>query len=375
MLDSLRSDMLRVLDRDSTTLYSQLHPELSPLAWHVGHALHVEQYWLCEQVLGMPADAAARATYFPEYTPKLARAAQLPDHKRLCTELHDKADRLASAWAAVPEGHAAISSGYLQAFITQHYAQHLETVAMADHAQRIGIHGDVQMLHLDDATPADAVQWQELPGCTVAVGALNDCGTLAPYDNELGAHSVEIEPGLIASRPVSNSQWLGFVADGGYHRQSLWDADGWTWRERGAITAPWGWRVDGARVAVCQPWPDAADLDAPVAGISRHEAMAYARWSGAELPHEHCWLAAWSAGLLDADGIVWEWCSNPLATYPGFVAFPYARYTLPWCDGRHWVLKGGSRMTRPPIRRPHFRNFYAADQRHIFAGVRLSRQH
>lgn len=373
MLDTLRTDMLAVLERKHSALYSQPHPELSPLAWHVGHAIHVEQYWLCERVLGEPADAAARANYFPEYTPKVARAAQLPALHDLRAELQHKAARLADAWNDAPGSHGAISSGYLRAFIAQHYAQHLETVAMADHALRIASGADRQVLDLSDASTDNTVDWRKVPLQQLKLGHLADCGTAAPYDNELGAHTVDLEPCEIAAKPVSTRQWLGFMAAGGYTQQALWDDDGWAWRERNGVTAPWGWQRQASQITVCQAWPQSAALDAPIVGISRYEAQAYARWCGAALPHEHDWMAASQAGVLDAAGEVWEWCSNPLFTYPGFVAFPYARYTLPWCDGQHWVLKGGSRMTRAPIRRPHFRNFYAAQQRHIFAGVRLCR--
>jgi formylglycine-generating enzyme required for sulfatase activity len=69
----------------------------------------------------------------------------------------------------------------------------------------------------------------------------------------------------------------------------------------------------------------------------------------------------------------WEWCRSQFAPYEGYVVFPYAGYSSTWFDGRHLVLKGGSRYTRPVIKRPSFRNFYNPDKRHIFAGIRLAR--
>lgn len=89
------------------------------------------------------------------------------------------------------------------------------------------------------------------------------------------------------------------------------------------------------------------------------------------VPDETQWMAARRQGALDDVGTAWEWCRSPLACWPGFKAFPYDRYTLPWCDGAHFVLKGGSVHTRPPVRRDSFRNFYTADARHVFAGLRL----
>ena len=370
-LDTLRSDMLAVLERPSDELYCQPHPELSPLAWHVGHAIQVEHYWLCEQVLGQTADARAHAIYFPEYTTKAARAEQLPALDALRESLHARAGACAAAWHQVPPRHGAISSGYLHAFISQHYAQHLETVAMADHALRIEESKAVRSLSLADAVSHTATQWVGIPDTELRVGALENCCTPAPYDNELGAHMASIPAQRIARSPITNAQWLGFVAAGGYGQSALWTTAGWEWRGRNKVNAPWGWRLEGDDVHVCSAWAGAAQLNAPVVGISKHEADAYACWAGAELPHEHAWMAAQQAGVLADSGQVWEWCGNPLDTWPGFVAFPYTRYTLPWCDGQHWVLKGGSAATRAAIRRPSFRNFYTAGQRHIFAGLRL----
>lgn len=365
--------MLAVLQRPAETLYTQAHPQLSPLAWHVGHALQVERYWLCEQLMGEPEDAVARAIYFPEYTPKPARAAQLPDLPTLQASLHTQAAELRSAWQRAPARHGAISSGYLHAFVTQHYAQHLETVAMADYAQRVAADKALQCLQFDDASAPCDMEYAELPATEMELGRLQDCASAAPYDNELGVHCVQVPAQQIATHPVTVGQWLAFMADHGYQRPALWDAEGWAWREQHAVTAPYGWVRHGQQVLICPAWRDATRYTSPVCGISRHEALAYARWAGAELPHEHTWLAAKAAGLLQQTGQVWEWCSNALYTYPGFVAFPYQRYTLPWCDGQHWVLKGGSVLTRAPIRRDHFRNFYDAGQRHVFAGARLVR--
>ena len=67
-----------------------------------------------------------------------------------------------------------------------------------------------------------------------------------------------------------------------------------------------------------------------------------------------------------------EWCANRFHPYPGFRPFPYPEYSLPWFDGRHYVLKGGSRLSEPEVQRPAFRNYYTPATRHILSGVRLA---
>lgn len=111
--------------------------------------------------------------------------------------------------------------------------------------------------------------------------------------------------------------------------------------------------------------------DDPVSGVNHHEASAFARWAGARLPHEYEWESAARRRLLERSGAVWEWCANVFHPYIGFAAFPYEGYSVPYFDGRHFTLRGGSRLTQAPIRRPTFRNYYTAEKRHICAGIRL----
>ena len=109
----------------------------------------------------------------------------------------------------------------------------------------------------------------------------------------------------------------------------------------------------------------------PVYGINFYEASAFANWAQARLPHEHEWETSVRLSRLPNTGQVWEWCSNTFYPYENFKPFPYDEYSQPWFDDQHYVLRGASRFTRPEIRRASFRNFYHADKRHVFAGIRL----
>ncbi len=58
---------------------TQYHPELSPLGWHLGHCLYIENYWLRETIGGEPERSArVQQLYVPGLTPKPQRGAALP---------------------------------------------------------------------------------------------------------------------------------------------------------------------------------------------------------------------------------------------------------------------------------------------------------
>ena len=54
------------------------------------------------------------------------------------------------------------------------------------------------------------------------------------YDNEGPRHRVFVPPFSLASRLVTNADFLAFIEDGGYRRSELWLSLGWnTVNERG----------------------------------------------------------------------------------------------------------------------------------------------
>jgi len=153
----------------------------------------------------------------------------------------------------------------------------------------------------------------------------------------------------------------------------------------------------------------------PVCGVSFFEAEAFAQFEGRRLPTEAEWerAASWdpaggkrvhawgdappdrrhanhdlvaggptpvaahpsgasALGCHDLHGNVWEWTSSVFAPYPGFAPFGYEGYSVPYFDGAHRVLRGGSFATSPEILRATFRSWYQPQVREIFAGFRCA---
>jgi ergothioneine biosynthesis protein EgtB len=217
-------------------------------------------------------------------------------------------------------------------------------------------------------TPAPR-DWIEHKGGIVAAG--HDGAGFA-FDNEGPRHEVLLRPFRIASGPVTNGEYLGFIEDGGYRRPEFWLSDGWAFVQRESLNAPayWigdaeGWRAFSLHGV--QP----LDLAAPVAHVSFYEATAYAAWAGLRLPTEFEWEAA--APRLRHQGQVWEWTRSSYDPYPGFKPFDgeVAEYNGKFMSGQY-VLRGGSLATPPGHIRPTYRNFFPPSARWQFSGLRLA---
>ncbi len=355
------------------TYRDQYHPDLSPLGWHLGHCLFIENYWLHEVLQGDDSLTADQQDLFvPENCPKPERGVRLPalqQQLKTIHQQHDDNDLLLIEMVPPLSEHELLKDEYLQNFIIQHYAQHYETMQMV--FNQIAIQSDDNQYR-----PQQPLHSKPLLNTFEAVEAAEvEIGGEAPfaYDNELPRQQIHLDSFSIANKPVSNAEYLRFIEDQGYKNRAYWSTEGWQWRLDNNIHQPEHWKQNerGEWYAAC--YPEAIDLvaDAPVYGISYYESSAFAHWAQARLPHEYEWETSARQNKLHHSGLVWEWCNNVFSPYEGFQAFPYDGYSKPWFDGKHFVLRGASQFTRPEIRRASFRNFFNPDKRHIFAGLRL----
>lgn len=202
-------------------------------------------------------------------------------------------------------------------------------------------------------------------------------------DKEQPAHVVEVPEFEIDAQPVRWSQFVEFVADGGYDRQELWHPDGWVWLQaqssgQGGRAPRYVEQIGVASGAVLQSRFGSARrmLGAqPVLHVSWWEADAWCRWAGRRLPAEVEWeLAACTAQRRGFQwGVVWEWTGTTARPYPGYVPGPWPGEAAHGF-GRHKVLRGASFATRARMRHPRARNFQPPDADALFAGFRSCAQ-
>ena len=254
----------------------------------------------------------------------------------------------------------------------------------------------VRAVAADETAPAPAApDWVEFAGGNVEVG---HAGNGFAFDLELPRHAVALRPFRLATRPVTNGEWIAFIEAGGYADPALWLSDGWDTVQAQRWHAPLYWEAgdDGrARMQMTLAGPRPLALDAPVSHVSFFEADAYARWAGKRLPTEFEWeraardlpvegnfveqqrwrpaAAAPGAGLRQMFGDVWEWTASPYVAYPGFRTAPGAvgEYNGKFMNGQY-VLRGGSCASPRSHLRASYRNFFQPGQRWQFSGLRLA---
>jgi iron(II)-dependent oxidoreductase len=440
-LDRVRARTLDLVaplsDRDLTTQHSRL---MSPLVWDMGHIAHFESLWLVRKLESDGGHAPSPPgsldeVYDPQSTPRKDRD-RLPlptpaEARGYMADVRAQARaRIAALDPAAPRAQGPLlAQGQVLHLVVQHEAQHQETMLQA-----IALRDDLPYRPSFVAT-SPAVPAMEPPTGSVLIPAgpfvMGTNDEIWAYDNERPAHQVDVAAFRMATTPVSNGDYLAFMADGGYTRRALWSKQGWAWRQSTGAVAPEHWRRDrgapGAWRAVVFGQPSPLDPVCPVVHVSWYEADAFARWAGKRLPTEAEWekAAAWDEarqisrrwpwgdgpasggggegaearvqafanlgqrrlgpapagayaagrspyGCLQMVGDVWEWTSTWFDGYPGFRSFPYREYSEIFFGNSYRVLRGGSFATDVTVARNTFRNWDYPERRQIFAGFRLA---
>lgn len=375
-LATYQSEMVNLCRTAGSDYNQQYHPDISPVGWHLGHCVFTESYWIHERFLADSAcDDSLHRLYNPRNSGKETRGPLLPPQDDLCNwakkTQHENHRALENHGSYRDEMHL-MDNNFLLHFLIQHYAQHLETIQLAfAQATKSNLEHKVTVSPNPLSHQVERLTTKPLPAGEYTVGTH---GERLPYDNEYPSHTVELPGCHIMQHPVSNADYLHFMECGGYREKRYWSAAGWRWKEDNCITHPAYWRQndDGQWMVVDHRGCTPLDPKVPVCGLSYYEAAAFANRLGGRLPHEHEWEAAFNNGLLQDCGLVWEWCRNSFFPYAGFRAWPYDGYSVPYFDGEHFTLKGGSILTRPVIKRPGFRNYYQADKNFLYAGMRLA---
>lgn len=389
----------------------QSMPDVSPAKWHLAHTT-----WFYETFILKPNLRGYREfdpdygylfnSYYEAVGPRHLRAERGLLTRPGLDEVMAYRDHVDDAVTGfLEDGNVAADIAALLELGLHHEQQHQE-LALMDIKHVLSCnplapaYREIELVEVRDT---HALKWFGIEGGIYHIGA--DGGGFA-FDNEGPAHDVLVGDFEIASRPVTNGEFLDFIDDGGYSKAEYWHADGWATVKEEGWTAPLYWRPAGDGVWNEFTFAGVHPLyhDAPVCHVSFYEAAAYAAWAGKRLPTEQEWeIAAQKFGIAaeteDEDdmnrlasgflrpmpagkspdapvqmaGDVWEWTGSAYSPYPGFSPAPGAvgEYNGKFMVNQ-MVLRGASCVTPPGHARLTYRNFFYPHQRWAFSGFRLA---
>ncbi|WP_428235538.1 ergothioneine biosynthesis protein EgtB [Gracilimonas sp.] len=245
---------------------------------------------------------------------------------------------------------------------------------------------------LQETEPINWVPFEE------QITEIGNAGGEFTYDNEHPRHRTLVQDFELADRLITNGEYLEFMNDGGYSRSELWLDEGWSAVKNNEWKAPLYWfQREGKWMQFTLTGAREVDPNEPVTHISYYEADAFARWKGVRLPTEQEWEHACDElpvkgnfvedgnfhptapenspeKLKQMYGDVWEWTMSAYAPYPNYKPLPGA---LGEYNGKfmanQYVLRGGSCATSQTHIRKTYRNFFHADARWQFSGIRLAK--
>ena len=404
-------------------LRAQHNPLMSPIIWDLGHIAHFEELWLTRNLDGPIEFVEMPGLFNPFEHPRSERGRLRLPNVGECRDVMDQIrrrvmDRLASAdWDAASP---LLYEGYVYNMVLQHEYQHNETMLQTLQLKQGRPYAPAE--RFEPVARAGAALAASYPHALVRFDGGNvEIGTddrSAAYDNERSRHTVHLPPFWIDRNPVTNADYAGFIAAGGYTNREYWSDEGWAWLAQAGAQAPmyWEWKDGGWHTRSMDRSGPIEPLN-PVCHVCYHEAEAFARFVGKRLPTEFEWEAAasWDAAshskltypwgeqlpsktLANVDqlsfgtapvgsyqrnvsplgcygmiGDVWEWTSSDFRPYPGFQSFPYTEYSEAFFGTEYKVLRGGSWATRPGAVRNTFRNWDYPVRRQIFSGFRCAR--
>jgi ergothioneine biosynthesis protein EgtB len=376
-------------------------PDASPAKWHLAHTTwFFETFLLSEHLPGYRVFHPAFRNLFNSYYNAIGDRPQRALRHVLS---RPGLDEVRSYREHVDEGMAQLlelelTGGVLDMVLLglNHEQQHQELIitdvknGLWANPLRPAYRDPSEVVTLKSEAP---LRWRNFEGGVHAVGFE---GEGFAFDNERPGHNVYLEPFQVASRLVTNEEYLDFMRDDGYGNPKLWLSDGWDCARNNQWNAPLYWEQrDGEWWNYSIEGMKPVDGSEPVCHVSYYEADAFAHWAGARLATEFEWEAvsatcAVQGNFLESGslhprssdqiepltqmfGDVWEWTASPYVPYPGFKTAPGAvgEYNGKFMCNQ-MVLRGGSCATPQSHIRCTYRNFFPPHARWQFMGIRLA---
>ena len=377
----------------------------SPAKWHLAHTSWFFETFILERQINnyRPFNPKFRVlynSYYKSIGEQYSRPQRGLISRPSLAEVYDYRKFVNEAMLAFLQEHETLADAVKEIFETglNHEQQHQELI-LTDLKHLFSfnpLHPVYRERATTPAVDARPLRWQAYDEGLRLIGHQ---GESFAFDNEEPRHRVFIEAFELASRLITNREYVEFMQDGGYRRPEFWLSDGRDTVQKQGWQAPLYWQEqDEIWFAHTLAGFQEVNLDEPVCHVSFYEADAYARWAGARLATEFEWETvaeplAIEGNFVDNDllhpaparesstdapvqlyGDVWEWTASPYSPYPRFAP---RGGSLGEYNGKfmcnQMVLRGGSCATPLSHIRSSYRNFFPPDARWQFSGIRLAR--
>ena len=378
-------------------------PDASPAKWHLAHTTwFFETFVLNEYLPGYrifhPAFRNLFNSYYNAVGDRPLRALRHILSRPRLDEVHDYRDHVDEAMSRLCEAGLVAQSRDLLLLGLNHEQQHQELIVtdvkngLWTSPLRPPYRAATKAMLEGDGT-LSTLGWHSFDGGLYEIGYQ---GEGFAFDNEAPRHKVYAQPFRLATRLITNAEYLEFMLERGYANPKLWLSDGWDCIRNNQWSAPLYWEErDGEWWHYTMDGMKPVERNEPVCHVSYYEADAFAHWSGSRLPTEFEWevaanTCAVEGNLLESErlrpqsctspkrlaqifGDVWEWTASPYIPYPNFkpAAGVIGEYNGKFMCNQ-MVLRGGSCATPQSHIRASYRNFFPPHARWQFMGIRLA---
>lgn len=340
------------------SLLDQLVPRLNtlnPPLWEFGHLTWFHEFWVHR-------DGKAEEPSSLRDADCLFNSSKMAHQDRWSTPMPSLSNLLAYNKSVIEHTEQLLSTPidnktkyFIQLAI---FHQDMHNEAFAYMWQTMGRPIPFAPLSNTRALEDDKQGWIHFPKTTIQAGSIQYSGFI--FDNEKWGHSIDLPPFSIASKPVTNADYLIFIES----QANLSDLK---------PVAPPSYCKKDSDIWLERFYDQWLPLNptSAVRHVSYLDAQRFCDYNKVRLPSEHeLSLLLSQKEMVWQPSNLWEWTSSTFAPFPGFTTDPYSDYSKPWFDGNYQVLKGWSMFTPERLRRSAFRNFYQRNRSDHFCGFR-----
>ncbi|MBV8636838.1 MAG: SUMF1/EgtB/PvdO family nonheme iron enzyme [Candidatus Eremiobacteraeota bacterium] len=387
---------------DESAMHDRPIPLRHPFVFYEGHLPVFSYLILNERALGeAPIDPALEKLFERGIDPSSLDAARTHDRsdwppreriEELGHTIDERISRALTTAKIVDDSVPRLVRGQAAYTMLEHEQMHHETLLYIIHQLDASKKGRIAQVHVDHGEIRN--EMRDVDAGIATLGADPDEIPFG-WDNEFGRMEVDVPAFSMQRFPVTNGDWLTFVADGGPVPVFWNERDGemflrgvfeelplplswpvWVTNQQARAYAQWaGKRLPteaeyhraafAAPGGIERPYPWGANAPHPMFGNFDFE-----RFDAEPVDAHPAGASAWEINDLIGNG--WEWTSTPFGPLPGFEPMAsYPEYSADFFDGRHYVMKGASPVTAREMIRRSFRNWFYDDYPYMYAKFRL----